>query len=187
MAYDAKGNAVLGRMPNDRPHVFKVQGGYALPWGTSVAVDYLIQSGELESTTIQQRSRYTFINGRGDLGRVDTLSRLDLKLQHDFTLFGNHRVNVAMDVRNLFDQKAVLDIGHAPFRDGFTIPDGTYFATTGFDIDTYVRNFRASAGDPQGLNNLRSDPFYKQPRSSGAGESPYQSRRTIQFSARYRF
>ncbi len=50
-----------------------------------------------------------------------------------------------------------------------------------------VRNFRAAANDPQGLNNLRSDPFYKQPRSSGAGASPYQSRRTFQFSARYRF
>ncbi len=187
MAYDAKGNEVFGRMPNDRPHVFKAQSGYTLPWGTSLAIDYLIQSGELESTTIQQRSRYTFINGRGDLGRVDTLSRVDMKLQHTLKLFGSHQINVAMDVRNLFDQKAVLDIGHAPYRDGFTIPDGTYFSPTGFDIDTYVRNFRAAANDPQGVNNLRSDPFYGQPRSAGAGDSPYQSRRTIQFSARYRF
>jgi hypothetical protein len=180
MAYDAKGNAVYGRMPNNRPHVLKIQGGYTLPWGTSLAVDYLIQSGELESTTISQRSRYTFINGRGDLGRVDTMSRIDLRLQHDFKLFGNHRINVAMDVRNVFDQMAVTNIGHQPYRDGFTIPDGTYFAPNGFDIDAYVAAFRAAARDPQGLNNLRSNPFYKQPQG-------WQGRRTFQFSARYRF
>jgi hypothetical protein len=187
MAYDAHGNAVFGRMPNDRPHVLKIQGGYTLPWGTSMAVDYLIQSGELESTTIQQRSRYTFINGRGDLGRVDTFSRIDLKLQHDFRLFRGNKLNVALDVRNLFDQKAVIDIGHAPYRDGFTIPDGEYFSTRGFDVNDYVARFRASANDPQGLNNLRSDPFYGKPRSAQAGDSPYQSRRTMQFSARFRF
>jgi hypothetical protein len=180
MAFDARGNVVDGRLPNDRPHVFKVQGGYTLPWGTSLAVDYLIQSGELESTMISQHSRETFINGRGDLGRVEMLSRTDLRLQHEFRLFGVHRVNVAMDVRNLFDQMAVTDIGHQPYRDGFTIPDATYFAPDGLDIDAYVAAFRAGANDPQGLNNLRSNEFYGQPQG-------WQGRRTFQFSARYRF
>jgi hypothetical protein len=180
MAYDAQGNPQYGRLPNDRPHVFKMQGGYTLPWGTSIAVDYLIQSGELESTTISQRSRYTFINNRADLGRVNPLSRTDLRLQHDFRLFGTQRINVAVDVRNLFDQMAVTDIGHQPYRDGFTIPDGVYFAPDGFDIDAYVTAFRAAAGDPEGLRNLRDNAFYGQPQG-------WQGRRTIQFSAKFRF
>ena len=180
MAYDAKGNIAEGRLPNDRPHMFKIQAGYTLPWGTSLALDYLIQSGEVESTTITQRSRYTFINNRGDLRRVDTFSRVDLRLQHDVRLWGNNRINLAMDVRNVFDQMAVTDIGHQPFRDGFTIPDATYFAPGGFDLNGYVTAFRNAANDPQGVNNLRSNPFYGQPQG-------WQSRRTFQFSAKYRF
>jgi hypothetical protein len=177
MAYNSRGERVIGRLPSDIPHVFKVQSGYTLPWGTSIAVDYSIQSGALESTTIQQRGRYTFVNERGDLGRVDALSRVNLKLQHDFW---NRRINVAVDVRNLFDQMAVTNIEHQPYRDGFTIPDGTYFAPGGYDLTAYVAQYRAQANDPLGLNNLRSAAFYKQ-------ATGWQGRRTIQFSARYRF
>ena len=177
MAYNSRGREVNGRLPNDSPHVFKVQGGYTLPWGTSLAVDYSTQSGELESTTIQQQGRYTFLFDRGDLGRVNALSRVNLKLQHDFW---HKRINVAADVRNVFDQMAVTDIEHQPYRDGFTIPDGVYFAAGGYDINAYVQQFRALANDPQGVRNLRDSAFYKQPIG-------WQGRRTFQFSARYRF
>jgi hypothetical protein len=98
-------------------------------------------------------------------------------------LFRGHTINFAADVWNLFDQRAVVDIGNTPYRDAFTVPDGVYFAATGFDVAAYVASFRATANDRQGLNNLRSDPFYGQPQ----GTSAYQSRRTIQFSAAYRF
>jgi len=183
MAYDARGRQVVGRLPHDRPHVLKMQGGYVFPWGTSLGVSYLAQSGALESTTISQRGRYTFVNGRGDLGRVDTLSQTDLRLQQDIRLFRHHTLNLAVDAWNLFDQKAVVDIGNAPYRDAFTVPDGVYFSSTGFDVATYVADFRAIANDPEGLRNLRSDPFYGRPQ----GAFPYQGRRTIQFSVRYRF
>jgi hypothetical protein len=179
MAYDGRGNVVDGRLPNDRPHVFKVQGGYTMPWGTSLAVDYLAQSGEIESTHISQFSRETHINNRGDLGRVDTLSRIDLRLQHEFE-FGGQSINLAMDVRNLFDQMAVTDIQHQPYRDGFFIPADVYLSPNGLDLEAYVAAFRAGAGDPQGLETLRSNAFYKQPIG-------WQPRRTFQFSARYRF
>ena len=180
MAYDSRGRVVSGRLPNDAPRVFKAQGGYTLPWGTSLAVDYLAQSGALESTTITQQSRYAFLYGRGDLGRVDTLSRVDLRLQHDFRLSRSQRINVAVDVRNLFDQMAVTDIGNTPYRDSFTIPDAVYFAPGGFDVNAYVQQFRAVANDPQGIRNLRDSAFYGQP-------TGWQGRRTFQFSARFRF
>jgi hypothetical protein len=183
MGYDARGQQVVGRLPHDRPHVFKAQGAYTFRWGTSVAVNYLAASGLLESTTISQRGRYTFINGRGDLGRVETLSQTDVRLQHDVRLWRDHRLNVAVDVQNVFDQQAVVDIGNSPYRDGFTIPDGVYFSSTGFDLASYVAAFRAGANDPLGLNNLRSDPFYGKPQGAAA----YQSRRMIQCSATYRF
>jgi hypothetical protein len=183
MAYDARGTEVAGRLPHDRPHVFKAQGGYIFPWGTSIAANYFAQSGALESTTIFQRGRDAFINGRGDLGRVDTLSQVDLRLQHDIRLFGDHRLNFAIDVWNVFDQRAVVDIGHTPYRDAFTIPDSVYFAASGFDVASYVAGIRAAANDPLGRTTLRANPFYGQPE----GTSAYQTRRMFQFSAKYRF
>ena len=33
-SYDAQGNPTYGRLGTDRPHQFKVQGTYDLPWGT---------------------------------------------------------------------------------------------------------------------------------------------------------
>jgi hypothetical protein len=88
-----------------------------------------------------------------------------------------------MDVWNAFDQRAVVDIGHTPYRDSFTIPDSVYFAPAGFDLASYVTGIRAAAGDPLGRSTLRANPFYGGPEGAVA----YQTRRMFQFSARYRF
>lgn len=183
MAYDAQGREVRGRLPHDRPHVFKAQGGYVFAWGTSIGANYVAQSGALESTTIFQRGRDAFINGRGDLGRVDPLSQVDLRVQHEIRVFSNHRLNLTMDVWNVFDQRAVVDLGNTPYRDSFTIPDAVYFAASGFDIASYVAGIRATANDPLGRTTLRANPFYGKPEGTAA----YQSRRMFQFSAKYRF
>ncbi len=72
-SHDARGHEVAGRLPHDRPHVFKLQSAYTFPWGTSAAINYVAQSGALETTSIAQFGRYTQVNNRGDLGRVDVL------------------------------------------------------------------------------------------------------------------
>jgi hypothetical protein len=84
-----------------------LQSAYTFPWGTLAAINYVAQSAALETTSIAQFGRYPQVNNRGDLGRVDAFSQVDVRLQHDVRLFRSHVVNVSIDVWNLFDQKAV--------------------------------------------------------------------------------
>ena len=81
-----------GRLGTDRPHQFKVQATYDLPWGTMVGVNTLVESGVPRSTIMSQKNISFFPYGRGDLGRTPTFSQVDLLLQQDFRLPGNTRV-----------------------------------------------------------------------------------------------
>ena len=68
-SYDAQGNVTTGRLGTDRPHQFKVQGTYDLPWGTMVGVNAIVESGVPKSTIMSQKNINFFPYGRGDLGR----------------------------------------------------------------------------------------------------------------------
>ena len=104
-SYDAQGNPTYGRLGTDRPHQFKVQGTYDLPWGTMVGVNAIVGSGVPLSTVMTEKNMTFFPYGRGDLGRAPTFSQLDLMLQQEFRLPGNMRVMFGVNASNLFDQK----------------------------------------------------------------------------------
>ena len=44
-SFDRQGQPVFGLLQTDRPHVFKVEGAYDLPWGTGVGLYWLAESG----------------------------------------------------------------------------------------------------------------------------------------------
>ena len=48
--------------------------------------------------------------GRGSDGRTDVLSQTDLYVQHEFKAFGDRRIQVSLNVLNLFDQKAAAGV-----------------------------------------------------------------------------
>ena len=59
MAFDGLGQPVLGRLPTDRPHQFKVQANYEMSWGTLIGANQYIASGipvtrEAAAITAQQ-------------------------------------------------------------------------------------------------------------------------------------
>jgi hypothetical protein len=130
MMYDTRGNQVLGQLNTDRPHHFKVQGTYDTPWGTSVGVNWYIRSGALFSKYVSyQGYAWVFYEGRGSLGRTPVEQRADLLLQHDFRIGSKARLNVNLNVSNLFDNDVSISIWDAQFRDtfGFT-PIESFFA-----------------------------------------------------------
>ena len=89
LLFDKSGDPVYGLLPTDRPHYWKAQLTYDLPWGTLIGINEQVTSGNPNSTTINLIGYSpTFINGRGDLGRTPVTSQLDLLLQHEFTLMG---------------------------------------------------------------------------------------------------
>ena len=131
-SYDAQGNPTYGRLGTDRPHQFKAQATYDLPWGTMVGVNALVESGMPRSTIMSQKNISFFPYGRGDLGRTPTFSQVDLLLQQEFRLPGSMRVTLGVNAINLFDQKTRdAAISATPYRDGFNVDDPAFFG--GFD------------------------------------------------------
>jgi hypothetical protein len=144
-SYDAQGNPTYGRLGTDRPHQFKVQGTYDLPWGTMVGVNAIVGSGVPLSTVMTEKNMTFFPYGRGDLGRAPTFSQVDLMLQQEFRLPGNTRVMFGVNASNLFDQKTATGFQTTPYRDQFNVDDSVFFG--GFDPAALAasQNFRPDA------------------------------------------
>jgi hypothetical protein len=111
MMFDEHGQAVFGPLPTDRPHQFKAQGIYSLPFGTSFGVNYYISSGVPISRELGILPTSNFpvqYRGRGSDGRTDVLSQTDLYVQHQFEVGGGRSLQVSLNVLNLFDQSASI-------------------------------------------------------------------------------
>jgi hypothetical protein len=179
---------VLGRLPTDRPHYWKTQLTYDTPWGTSVGLFTQVSSGTPVSTSINLVGYSpTFINGRGDLGRTPVFSQVDMFLQHDFRLKGSHRVNVNLNIDNLFDQDVVTGITSTPWRDNFSgVPglSGTGSAGTLSARDAYL----FAGYDPVALaNSLRAAGTRMRDNSLFGKPSGFQSRRQLRLGFKYSF
>jgi hypothetical protein len=156
-SYDTQGNVTYGRQGTDRPHQFKVQGTYDLPWGTMVGLNAIVQSGIPRSTIMSQKNINFFPYGRGNLGRTPTYSQVDLLVQQDFRLPRNLRLTVGVNAINLLDQKTITQYNTTPYRDGFNVSDPTFFG--GFDpvAVATAQNFRRDArlGMASGFQDFR--------------------------------
>ena len=111
MMFDEHGQPVFGPLPTDRPHQFKAQGIYSLPFGTSLGLNFQIQSGVPVSREIGFLPPNNFpiqYRGRGSDGRTDVFSQTDLYVQHEFKVGGDRGLQVSLNVLNLFDQSASI-------------------------------------------------------------------------------
>lgn len=167
-SFDARGRAVFGRLQTDRPHVWKAQATYDLPWGTMVGTDYVLETGTPKQTQMSQKGIPFFPFGRGNLGRTPVYHQTDLLVQHEFRVTESTRINLNANILNLFDQKTPAAFNSTPHRDTFNITDQAFFA--GFDP------VALAAATP----SIRRDARF------GLANS-FQSRRSIRFNLRYSF
>ena len=86
MSFDSHGNPIDGPLQTERPHFFKLQGTYDLPWGTMLGLEYRAASGTLQQSTITYKSVPVFDEARGNLGRSPIFTQTDLILQHDLPM-----------------------------------------------------------------------------------------------------
>jgi hypothetical protein len=144
-SYDTQGQPTYGRLGTDRPHQFKAQGTYDMPWGTIVGVNAVVASGVPRSTIMSQKNINFFPYGRGDLGRTPVFSQIDLLVQQEFGLPRSMRVTIGLNAINLFDQKTVTGYQGTPYRDQLNVSDATFFG--GFDpvAVATAQNFRPDA------------------------------------------
>jgi hypothetical protein len=188
LLFDADGNAVLGRLPTDRPHYWKAQVTYDTPWKTLVGVNTQVMSGTPVSTTINLLGYSpNFINGRGDLGRTPVTSQVDLFLQHDFRLFGSQKVNVNLNVDNLFDQDGITSYTSTPYRDTLNGVPG--LSGTGTAGQLSARDAYLLGGyDPVALvTSLRSAGTAIRDNSLFGKPSGFQGRRQLRLGLKFSF
>jgi hypothetical protein len=107
LMFDSHGNiGVDGKLPTDRPHVFKVYGSYTFNFGTNVGAYFYGGSGTPVSKTIFTGNGVpVLVDGRGSLGRTDFLTQTDLYASHDIKFAKSRRVRLELNVLNAFNQK----------------------------------------------------------------------------------
>jgi hypothetical protein len=163
MSFDSKGNAVYGRLQNDRPLQFKAQAGYVMPWGTQVGVNYFAASGYVNSSTVSYKSVPVFYAGRGDLGRSPTYSQTDLNFTHRFRLPKNLRADIQFNIDNLFDQDTWTTLATTPYRDSLTLPRVCRSATDIGCDDVFFNGFDLAAAMAARTPAGRPNKTYNQP------------------------
>jgi hypothetical protein len=169
MAFDGRGEPVLGRLPTDRPHQFKVQANYEMPFGTLIGINEYVASGipvTREAAAISPSNFPIQYLGRLSDGRTPTISQTDFTVSHSFRL-GTRSVVVGMDVINLFDQKTAINKNMTQLQN----------ATVEFtEADFYAGrvDFLAAA------NAARQNPLFLQ-------VNDYQPPRIIRVNARFSF
>jgi len=109
--FSALGKPEDGRLSTDRPHVFKLYGGYNVNWSgtntTSFTAFQNLSSGVPITTHVTVLGIGTIpLNGRGDLGRSDVFSQTDfgVRYSYKFGKDGKFKLVGQLDIINLFDQ-----------------------------------------------------------------------------------
>jgi hypothetical protein len=172
--FDSHGHLdVQGPLATDRTHVLKLYGSYTFKFGTEVGANFYAGSGTPLSTYVWTINQIPiFVNGRGDLGRTDALSQIDLMVSHEFSLgklspkIGEgKKLRFEANIINLFNQKtqrhrfmdynreqlqsSQIDLSHTDLFKGFD-----YKAMVGATSDG------ANALDPRfGLTDLYNPGF----------------------------
>jgi outer membrane receptor protein involved in Fe transport len=169
-SFDHRGQPVFGFLQTDRPHVFKIEGTYDLPWGTGLGLYWLAESGTPLQTQFSEKGIPFYPFGRGDMGRTPAFTRTDLYLQHTFRLWGDKRISLGVNVENLFDQETVTRLYTIRYRDSFNVSDQAFFSGT---------------FDPVALANAAPATYRPDPRYGLADQ--WQQRREMRLQIRYSF
>jgi hypothetical protein len=141
MMFDENGDAVYGPLPTDRPHQFKAQGIYAFTFGTSVGANLYVASGipvTREIGIYPPNNLPVQYLGRKSDGRMPTFSQTDMFVQHEFRMSGDNRLQVSLNVLNLFNQDTATN-RNVTYQDANGIvPDEDEVYSGNADFDRYI-------------------------------------------------
>ena len=155
MMFQDGGGPAIGRLPTDRPHQFKTQFIYRLPFGTSFGVNQYVASGlpvTREIGIYPPNNLPVQYLGRMSDGRTDVLSQTDFLVQHEFKLAGQRRVMVSFNVLNLFDQEASVGKFSTYQRDTGVSPDEVAFYNGSETLESLIAA-EHTIQDPRFLRN----------------------------------
>ena len=113
--FDASGSQknVFGVLATDRPHTFKLYGGYDVKTKAGATFIGLTQnawSGTPLSTSVIYQSAPTYPNGRGDLGRTPVFTQTDINISHGVPLGERVTLRFEANALNALNQAAVTNV-----------------------------------------------------------------------------
>ncbi|MBE3124287.1 MAG: TonB-dependent receptor [Acidobacteria bacterium] len=131
MGYDGQGNLLDGPLPQDRTHYFKAYGSYAFPFGLTVGAVAYGRSGLPLSTKVLYNSKYFYVNGREDMGRLPFTFWADLYMDYTLKIAGKYRASINFQINNVTSTDTIQSMITTPNRSSFTgyhpqILDGTF-------------------------------------------------------------
>jgi hypothetical protein len=138
-AFTVAGGPNNGRLPTDRPHVFKFFGAYSLGWerlglwrsnSTDFDVFTTAQSGTVVTSFVDINNvQQIVLTRRGDQGRTPTFTQTDFAVHHNirFGKEGRFIFKLDADVINVFNQHIVTNLGLNPNGQGGNIINNTNF------------------------------------------------------------
>lgn len=172
MMFNETGEAEYGLLPTDRPHQFKLQGLYVFNFGTSIGANFYASSGipvTREISVIPPNNFPMQYLGRASDGRMPMFSQTDIFVQHEFKFGSGKRLQVSLNVINLFDQSTA------------TNRSITYNDANGvlFDEDSFYRNGVDMAALIQAQGIVQNPLFMK--------DSGFQQQLTARFGVKFIF
>ncbi|MFZ0060688.1 MAG: TonB-dependent receptor, partial [Pyrinomonadaceae bacterium] len=132
-AFNLDGDPIDGRLPTDRPHVFKFYGAYTANWGGKQSTEFsgftTAASGTpLTSVVTLYSLNPTIVNGLGDLGRTETFTQTDFAVRHKIRFAEKYTFVAEMDFLNLFNEQNELQRQTTISPNNMSAPN---FLTTG--------------------------------------------------------
>ncbi|HXG67472.1 MAG TPA: TonB-dependent receptor [Blastocatellia bacterium] len=186
-AYTANGEPALGRLPTDRPHVFKFYGAYTADWAGNQSTEFsaftTAASGTPLTTIFTLFSLSpTFLNGIGDLGRTEAFTETDFAIRHKYTINEKYTLVAEVDVLNLFNESN--ELGRFTSISPVNFSGGTL--GTGDEVETIERIFNGGIRDL--VLNVINDPARPDRRDSRYNiANSFQGPRSIRFGFRFIF
>jgi hypothetical protein len=200
--YTVGGASNEGRLPTDRPHVFKFFGAYTfnnensfirLPSNNELELStfFTAQSGTNVTTRVDLIDHaYIPLFGRGDLGRLETFTQTDASMSYRYRFGRDNRFGVQfnVDVLNLFNEANELALFESISSHIFDISDFTPFGVTITDRQDFDRAFfdgRITADRIMTLINNPNDSITRDQRYG----SPlaFQGPRIVRFGMKFMF
>jgi hypothetical protein len=111
MAFDERGQPVVGLLPTDRTHQFKTQFVYDFKFGTTAGLNAYLASGTPVTREIAFLPPNNFpvqYKGRGSDGRTPFLSTVDLYLQHNIKIGDGKTLQFNVNVLNLLNSDTAI-------------------------------------------------------------------------------
>jgi len=120
-----------GRMPSDRPWMFKIQAGYTLPWDIMASFNWIYQTGRpylsFTGFRLNQGFRKVIAEPRGD-DRFPAWSIMDFRLQKTFHIGDRVRFQTILDLWNVLNSGTTTSFAsHDMWKDRYLETGGIFY------------------------------------------------------------